>query len=181
MLLTAVYMGFTNGVAPIFSYRFGARDFGELRRLVRLSLTVIAGGALISFSLSHLLAEPLVSLFLPQGGHVYELTRQGFALFSFTFLLCGFNLFISGFFTAISDGRTSALMSFARNLLGIVFFLLTLPRMLGLSGVWLAVPAADVTALLFGTFLLVSRMREFKNMDAAQKGIRLTDINGRNA
>lgn len=181
MLLTAVYMGFTNGVAPIFSYRFGARDFGELRRLVRLSLTVIAGGALISFSLSHLLAEPLVSLFLPQGGHVYELTRQGFALFSFTFLLCGFNLFISGFFTAISDGRTSALMSFARNLLGIVFFLLTLPRMLGLSGVWLAVPAADVTALLFGLFLLISRMREFKAMDAAQKGIRLTDIKGRNA
>lgn len=181
MLLTAVYMGFTNGIAPIFSYRFGARDFGELRRLVRLSLTVIAGGALLSFSLSHLLAEPLVSLFLPQGGHVYELTRQGFALFSFTFLLCGFNLFISGFFTAISDGRTSALMSFARNLLGIVFFLLTLPQMLGLSGVWLAVPAADVTALLFGTFLLVSRMREFKDMDTAQKEIRLTDIKGRNA
>ena len=147
MLLTAVYMGFTNGVAPIFSYRFGARDFKELRRLVRLSLTIIAGGALLSFSLSHLLAEPLVSLFLPQGGHVCELTRQGFALFSFTFLLCGFNLFISGFFTAISDGRTSALMSFARNLLGIVFFLLTLPRMFGLSGVWLAVPAADITAL----------------------------------
>ena len=181
MLLTAVYMGFTNGVAPIFSYRFGARDFKELRRLVRLSLTTIAGGALLSFSLSHLLAEPLVSLFLPQGGHVYELTRQGFALFSFTFLLCGFNLFVSGFFTAISDGRTSALMSFARNLLGIVFFLLTLPRMFELSGVWLAVPAADVTALLFGIILLISRMREFKDMDAAQKEIRLTDINGRNA
>ena len=181
MLLTAVYMGFTNGVAPIFSYRFGARDFKELRRLVRLSLTIIAGGALLSFSLSHLLAEPLVSLFLPQGGHVYELTRQGFALFSFTFLLCGFNLFISGFFTAISDGRTSALMSFARNLLGIVFFLLTLPRMFGLSGVWLAVPAADVTALLFGIFLLTSRMREFKDRDAAQKEIRLTGIHGRNA
>ena len=181
MLLTAVYMGFTNGVAPIFSYRFGARDFKELRRLVRLSLTIIAGGALLSFSLSHLLAEPLVSLFLPQGGHVYELTRQGFALFSFTFLLCGFNLFVSGFFTAISDGRTSALMSFARNLLGIVFFLLTLPRMFGLSGVWLAVPAADVTALLFGIILLISRMREFKDMDAAQKEIRLTGIHGRNA
>lgn len=168
MLLTAVYMGFTNGVAPIFSYRFGARDFKELRRLVRLSLMIIAGGALLSFGLSHLLAAPLVSLFLPQGGYVCEITRQGFALFSFTFLLCGFNLFISGFFTAISDGRTSALMSFARNLLGIVFFLLTLPRMLGLSGVWLAVPAADVTALLFGTFLLVNQMRDFTDKQLTQ-------------
>ena len=161
MLLTAIYMGFTNGVAPVFSYRFGARDFGELRRLVRLSLMAIAGGALLSFGLSRLLAGPLISLFLPQGGHVYELTHQGFLLFSLSFLLCGFNLFISGFFTAISDGRTSALMSFARNLLGIVIFLLTLPHLFGLRGVWLAVPAADITALIFGLFLLVARMRDF--------------------
>lgn len=161
MLLTAIYMGFTNGVAPVFSYRFGARDFGELRRLVRLSLMAIAGGALLSFGLSRLLAGPLISLFLPQGGHVYELTHQGFLLFSRSFLLCGFNLFISGFFTAISDGRTSALMSFARNLLGIVIFLLTLPHLFGLRGVWLAVPAADITALIFGLFLLVARMRDF--------------------
>ena len=161
MLLTAIYMGFTNGVAPVFSYRFGARDFGELRRLVRLSLMAIAGGALLSFGLSRLLAGPLISLFLPQGGHVYELTHQGFLLFSLSFLLCGFNLFISGFFTAISDGRTSALMSFARNLLGIVIFLLTLPHLFGLRGVWLAVPAADITALIFGLFLLAARMRDF--------------------
>lgn len=161
MLLTAIYMGFTNGVAPVFSYQFGARDFGELRRLVRLSLMAIAGGALLSFGLSRLLAAPLISLFLPQGGHVYELTHQGFLLFSLSFLLCGFNLFISGFFTAISDGRTSALMSFARNLLGIVIFLLTLPHLFGLRGVWLAVPAADITALIFGLFLLAARMRDF--------------------
>ena len=161
MLLTAIYMGFTNGVAPVFSYQFGARDFGELRRLVRLSLMAIAGGALLSFGLSRLLAGPLISLFLPQGGHVYELTHQGFLLFSLSFLLCGFNLFISGFFTAISDGRTSALMSFARNLLGIVIFLLTLPHLFGLRGVWLAVPAADITALIFGLFLLAARMRDF--------------------
>ena len=63
------------------------RDFGELRRLVRLSLMAIAGGALLSFGLSRLLAAPLISLFLPQGGHVYELTHQGFLLFSLSFLL----------------------------------------------------------------------------------------------
>ncbi len=85
----------------------------------------------------------------------------GFRLFSFSFLLCGFNLFISGFFTAISDGQTSALMSFARNLLGIVIFLLLLPELFGLTGAWLAVPAADVTALLLGIFLLMSRLRDF--------------------
>lgn len=161
MLLTAVYMGFVTGTAPIFSFHFGARAFSELLRLVKLSLVIIAGFALLSFSFAHLLAQPLIMLFLPEGGHVYDITLTGFRLFSFSFLLCGFNLFISGFFTAISDGRTSALMSFARNLLGIVVYLLLLPQVLGLTGVWLAVPAADVTALAFGTFLLLSRLHDF--------------------
>lgn len=180
MLLTAVYMGFTNGVAPIFSYHFGARDFQELRRLVKLSLLVIAGAALLSFGLAHLLATPLIALFLPQGGHVYELTHHGFLLFSFAFLLCGFNLFISGFFTAISDGRTSALMSFARNLLGIVVYLFVLPRMLGLTGVWLAVPAADISALIFGTFLLTSRLHDFTEKSVAEKALKLTHAESKN-
>lgn len=52
-------------------------------------------------------------------------------------------------------------MSFARNLLGIVIFLLALPHLLENRGVWLAVPAADITALLFGLFLLTTRMRDF--------------------
>lgn len=161
MLLTSVYMGFVNGTAPIFSYHFGARAFHELLRLVKLSLAIIAFFALLSFGLAHFSAAPLVSLFLPEGGHVYDITLAGFRLFSFSFLLCGFNLFISGFFTAISDGRTSALMSFARNLLGIAIYLLALPEILGLTGVWLAVPAADVTALLLGIFLLLSHLRDF--------------------
>uniref|UniRef100_UPI003D7EADEA MATE family efflux transporter n=1 Tax=Mitsuokella sp. TaxID=2049034 RepID=UPI003D7EADEA len=161
MLLTSVYMGFVNGTAPIFSYHFGARAFHELLRLVKLSLAIIAFFALLSFGLAQFSAAPLVSLFLPEGGHVYDITLAGFRLFSFSFLLCGFNLFISGFFTAISDGRTSALMSFARNLLGIAIYLLALPEILGLTGVWLAVPAADVTALLLGIFLLLSHLRDF--------------------
>lgn len=71
-------------------------------------------------------------------------------------------MFISGFFTAISDGRTSALMSFARDLAGIVIYLLLLPKFLGLTGVWLAVPAADATAFLFGLFLLLSHLHAFR-------------------
>lgn len=162
MLLTAVYMGFIDGVAPIFSYHFGARAFQELLRLIKMSLAVITGFAILSFGLAHILAHPLITLFLPEGGHVYEITLSGFRLFSFSFLLCGFNMFISGFFTAISDGRTSALMSFARDLAGIVIYLLLLPKFLGLTGVWLAVPAADATAFLFGLFLLLSHLHAFR-------------------
>jgi len=154
MLLTSILMGFTNGVAPIFSYHYGAGQRAELARLLKLSLGVIAGFSLLAFTAARLLAAPLITLFLPAGGHVFTLTLSGLLLFSLSFLLVGFNIFASGFFTALSDGKTSALLSFVRNLAGIVLFLLLLPQELGLAGVWLAVPAADTAALLLTIFCL---------------------------
>ena len=93
------------------------------------------------------LGAPLTALFLPQGGHVAALTLDGFSLFSLSFLLCGFNIFTAGFFTALSNGRTSALCSLLRNLVGIAIFLFALPHFLGARGIWLAVPASDLVAL----------------------------------
>ena len=155
MLLTSFLVGFSNGVAPVFSYHYGAKHDGELLHLLKCALTILAIAGVGAYATAQVLAEPLVALFLPQGGSVAALTETGFRLFSLSFLLCGFNLFTSGFFTALSDGRTSALCSFARNLAGIVIFLLVLPHFLGLTGVWLAVPAADLTAVLFSSFCLL--------------------------
>lgn len=154
MLLTSFLVGFSNGVAPVFSYHYGAKHDGELLHLLKCALTILAIAGIGAYVTAQVLAAPLVALFLPQGGSVAALTETGFRLFSLSFLLCGFNLFTSGFFTALSDGRTSALCSFARNLAGIVIFLLVLPHFLGLTGVWLAVPTADLTAVLFSSFCL---------------------------
>lgn len=154
MLLTAVFVGFTNGVAPVFSYHFGARQPRELVRLLKLSLVIIGASGLFAFGAAQLLAAPLVNLFLPQGGEAARLTQNGFALFSFSFLLSGFNIFGSGFFTALSNGKTSAIISFVRNLAATSLFLAILPCFFALNGVWLAVPAADIAALLLTVFCL---------------------------
>lgn len=157
MLLTSLFMGFSTGVAPIFSFHFGRRDYGEILRLLRLSLTSIAACALFVFGAAQLLAAPLAGLFLTTEASAYELTRDGFRLFAFSFLLSGLNMFTSSFFTALSDGRTSALISSCRNLFGIVIFLMILPRFLGMPGVWLAVPFSDMTALVLAFWLLYTR------------------------
>ena len=161
MLLTSILVGFNNGIAPIFSYQFGAKNYHELLRLMRLALLSIGIFSLISFASSRILAEPLIHLFLPGADSAYNITVNGFLLFGFSFLLSGFNIFTSGFFTAISDGRTSAIASFARNFAGIVIFLLLLPKLIGFSGVWLAVPAADLTAVLLSAFLLYDQRHNF--------------------
>lgn len=167
MLLTSILMGFTNGVAPVFSYHYGARHHGELIRLLKISLGIITTFGLLAFAASRLIATPLIALFLPDGGPAFTLTLSGILLFSLSFLLVGFNLFASGFFTALSNGRTSALLSFVRNLAGIVIFLMLLPRELGIAGVWLAVPAADAAALLLTLFCLYNENRTLQERQKA--------------
>ena len=167
MLLTALLMGFANGVAPVFSYQFGAKGYAELLRLLRLSLGIIFLFGILSFAAANIFAVPLMKLFLPDGGRAYALALGGFGLFSWSFLLCGFNLFSSTFFTALSDGRMSAILSFVRNLVGIVVFLVLLPHFFGLDGAWLAVPAADAAAVLLSFRQLWGAARSFREEKAA--------------
>ncbi len=162
MLLTAVFVGFSNGVAPIFSYQFGANGYGEILRLLRLSLGIIFFVGILSFAAAHIFAAPLIALFLPSASHVYTLTLSGFELFSWSFLLCGFNIFAAGFFTALSNGKISAILSFMRNLLAITICLLVLPHFFHLTGAWLAVPIADAAVVLLSFCQLWHKAKAFR-------------------
>ena len=73
----------------------------------------------------------------------------------------GFNVYASSFFTALGDGVTSALISFLRTLLFQVAAVLLLPLLLGIDGIWLAVTAAELAALLVSIGLFVTRDRQF--------------------
>jgi Na+-driven multidrug efflux pump len=169
MLLNSAFLGFTNGIAPVFSYHYGAQNYGMLCRLIRLSLSSIALASLIAFISARLFAAPLIHLFLPADSSTYALTLHGFELFALSFPLCGFNIFAIGFFTAISHARISSFCSFARNLAGISLFLLILPKFWGLNGVWLAVPAADLCMLIFSLFLLHEQFAQFRHTNARIK------------
>ena len=72
----------------------------------------------------------------------------GFGIFAFNFLFSGFNIASSGFFTALSNGKVSAIISFCRTLLFTVISLLVLPQFFGVNGAWLAVPVAEFVTLL---------------------------------
>ena len=104
-LLTALFIGFSMGVAPVISYRFGAgRGLSPLMALCRRSILALSAAV---WALSLLLGERLAAVFSPEGTAVYELARRGFTIFPHAFLFCGWNIFASAAFTAVSDGPGS--------------------------------------------------------------------------
>lgn len=146
--LTTLFIGFSMGIAPVISFYYGRRDWGSLKQTVRLCLGLIAAVSGVIFLFTIGLAPMLSGIFSPRGTPVYAITREGFSIFPFAFLFCGINIFASAAFTALSDGKRSAFLSFLRTFGLITFFLLILPDIFGVMGVWMAVPSAELITMM---------------------------------
>ena len=148
LIFIAIDIGIVLGVAPLFGYHYGADNRPELKNLFRKSLVILLVTSIAMAGLSVLLARPLAQFFVGYDQELMELTTRALALYSLSFLLCGFNIFGSNMFTALNNGFISAVISFVRTLLCQVAAVLLLPRLWGVDGIWLAITAAELVALI---------------------------------
>lgn len=151
-LMSCIYLGYAVGIAPIISYNYGRRDTGQLKKLFHLSLIIVTIASIITFIISLSFASPLVAIFSSHESNVYEMAVYGFRLFSISFLFMGFNIYGSAMFTALSDGIISAVLSLLRTLVFVILAVLLLPKFIGMDGVWLSIPAAELLGFLLTFF-----------------------------
>ena len=161
-LFVALYLGYSIGVAPVFSFNYGSRNKQRLIRLYRISIRFVVVSSVI-IALVAAFGSPVISaVFMQKGTYGFELTRHGGYLFSIAYLFCGTNIVASGIFTALSDGKTSALISFLRTFVFIVLSALLLPLVLGTNGVWLSIPVAEFLTLFISVPKLSRYFRDPK-------------------
>ena len=151
-LFNAVYMGFSIGIAPIVGFQYGAGDRVKLKKIYKISFLSVAVSSVVIVVAAIVLSPAIVGIFT-KDQRTWELASVGFRLFSVNFLFSGINITSSGFFTALSNGKVSALISFSRTLVFIVISLLILPQILGITGAWIAVPVAEFLTLLISGWM----------------------------
>lgn len=147
-IFVSVFIGFTIGSAPIIGYNHGADNRPELRNMFRKSLIVMGFFAAGMTAAALGLAKPLARIFVGYDAVLMEMTVRGFVIYSLSFLLCGFNIFGSSLFTALNNGLVSAVISFVRTLICQIAAVMLLPLVLGLDGIWWAIVAAELAALI---------------------------------
>ena len=157
----AAFLGFSIGSAPIISYHYGADNRDELKNVFRKSMAVIAATSLAMVAVSELLSRPLSFAFVGYSPDLLEMTVHGFRLFALCYFFSGINIYASAFFTALSNGAVSALLSFARSLLLRGGLVMLLPLPLGLDGVWLSVVVADGLAAQLAVVFLLKRRHQY--------------------
>lgn len=161
MIFSGAFMGYTIGVAPVVGYHYGAQNHKELKGLLKKSMIMIGTFGITMIIAAELLASPLAKIFVGYDAELMELTVFGFRIFSLAFAFMGFAIFTSGFFTALSDGLTSALISFLRTLVFQVASVLILPLIWGINGVWISIVVAEFMAVVFGMLFLVLKRNRY--------------------
>ena len=161
-LFTAVFWGYITGIAPIVSYHYGAKNHSELHSLLKKSMVLVLSCSGIMFLLSELLAEPISRIYAGYEPQLLEMSIHGFRLFGFSFLFSGLSIFFSSFFTALNNGKISAVLSFSRVFLFQIPAVLLLPRLWKLDGIWLSVMAAELLTVLLGFFFLIKNRRRYQ-------------------
>ena len=141
------YMGIAVAVAPVVSYNVGAENPRKIREMLRYSFCTIAITAVLILAASLLGGPAIIRLFV-QSGNVYDITWQALRLFSPVFVFIGFNVFLSGYFTALGNGLTSAVISLLRSLVLVVLFIAVLPLLLQENGIWLTMPFSEAVTVL---------------------------------
>ena len=150
------------GTAPVVSFHYGARNHGELRSLLRKSTVMISAFSVVMVVAAQLLAVPLSKLFVGYDAGLMELTVSGFRIFGFSFLFQGFAIYGSGFFTALNDGLTSALISFLRTLVFQLLAVLLLPLIWGINGVWASIIVAELMATTLSVIFLIIKQKKYQ-------------------
>ena len=159
-IFIAIFLGYSIGSAPLVSYHYGASNHDELKNLFQKSLRLIGIWGLMLFILAQLIARPLAAIFVGYDADLFSMTQNGFRIYCIAYLINGFNIYGSSFFTALNNGLISAAISFLRTLVFQLAAVLLLPLLLGINGIWSAVAVAELLTLgLTVTFFVRKRKK----------------------
>ena len=162
LIFSAIFVGYSNGIGPVFSYHYGAQNRRELKNLRKRSLRLIGLASVTMFVLSEALAHPFSALFLQGAPSLLPDAIHAFRIFSVAYLFTGMAVFSSGFFTALNNGQVSALISFLRTFVFELGAVILLPMLFGVDGIWFSIVFAELMAAAVGSIFMVALQRKYQ-------------------
>lgn len=159
-LFNSIYIGFSIGVAPIISYNYGSNS-GHNKQIIKHCIKFLVISSIVLVLIAYIVYKPLISIFTSNNQNVYDITTAGFVIFNLSFLFAGYNIFASSMFTAYNNGIISSIIATSRTFIFIVAGLLLLPELLGVNGIWLALPLGELLSLILVVILFIKYRKKY--------------------
>lgn len=139
-----IMFGISDGVGPLISYNYGANNLRRVRKAMKFSYVISFLIGVIIFIILMFFARPLVSLFINSNDKLINLATKGAKIFAIGYLISGFNILNSGYFTSIGMAKESVVIALARGCVFTLIGIFIFPNILGINGIWMTVPFAEI-------------------------------------
>ena len=159
-LAMAVIIGYSVGVAPLMAYNYGRGDRDTMSLLYRTSIQFTLLFSVFVFAFMEVFGGLVVSMFEAGNDNLHEIAVDGIRIHACAYLFMGLNMYVSSFFTSLSNGLLSAVVSALRALVLLIPILVILESEFGLNGLWASIPVTEfITACVAIWFVVRSADR----------------------
>lgn len=166
-----VTLGFTLGLQPIVSFNFGAGQFARVREALTVSIkqtvAIMAIVTVVLFVFQH----QIVSFFVGDAPDLIAATQADMRIYLLLFALGGISFLVSGYFQAIEHNGKAILNGCTRNVIFVIPLVYLLPQFLGVKGIWMAQPIADLLAFATAMFLVYKEINRLKQLEKDLKPV----------
>lgn len=148
-----IVIGFGQGVGPMFSFSYGAEALDIGKRLRKHTQKLVFFLGILLYCVLFISSNAYAQLFTKEV-ELILLVTGGLRLFGMSFLVTGFNVIASFYFTSIGHAKESAIISSLRGLILLTLNIFLLPRILGDSGVWLVAPTTEIVTFMVAAYFI---------------------------
>ena len=160
-LFFMIVMGINQGMQPIAGYNYSAMHFDRMLKVLKLSMISATAIMVVGWLVGELMPYPCARLFTTDS-ELIEQAVKGIRLNMLAFPLIGSQAVITNFFQSIGKAKISIFLSLSRQMIFLLPLLVVLPSILGVDGVWTALPASDTVAFIVTWIIMIRYMRKFK-------------------
>lgn len=158
-----ICMGFNQGMQPIASYNWGARQYSRVRKVFWLTTGCVTVVTVVCFLVSYLFPHVAVRLFT-EDPKLEEHAIHGLKIMNMAIGIISINLVASNLYQNLGMVSKSIFLSLSRQLLILVPLLYLLPLSMNEAGVWYAFPISDIASCIISLTLITSTLRKFRNL-----------------
>jgi Na+-driven multidrug efflux pump len=163
-LVFMVYNAISQSSQPIISFNYGCGNIVRVRKMMVLSVGTAVLCGLIALVATICFCKSLVALFLSTSCNAYHIAIDGMPYFALGFVFFAFNIACVGYYQSTGKAKRAAIYTLLRGGIFMTICFMILPLLLGVKGIWLAVPCSELL-----TAILIAGLYVFDSTIASRK------------
>lgn len=160
MLFVMPAFGFVQGMQPIVGFNYGAKKYDRAKKTLKISLILATVVFIVGALVIQIAPQLLVGAF-NKDQELMNITVNGLRKYAFAMPIVGISIVGSNFIQSIGKAKMSMLLGLLRQVIVLIPMIMILPNFIGLNGIWLAQPTADIVSAIITGIVLVKEMKKY--------------------